>query len=271
VQKGPAHRQHLAAVLQVQGRRFVLAPHDVSDGLQVHHHRAVHPDELLRIELGRQFLQGRPDQALAALERHGLVTDIITQNVDGLHQRAGSSRVVELHGSLAEVVCLDCGQRYPREQIQAAIRQANPHFADDIIGLARDGSRVSSQIRPDGDVVLDDALIAHFVTPTCRACGLDRLKPDVVFFGGSVPRERVDQCFHLTDAAHALVVIGSSLQVMSGLRFVRRAARGGIPIAAVTRGTLRDRHLIDVQVDDGITETLRLVADNVAAGGRPSR
>jgi NAD-dependent SIR2 family protein deacetylase len=210
-------------------------------------------------------------QALAALERHGLVTDIITQNVDGLHQRAGSSRVVELHGSLAEVVCLDCGQRYPREQIQAAIRQANPHFADDIIGLARDGSRVSSQIRPDGDVVLDDALIAHFVTPTCRACGLDRLKPDVVFFGGSVPRERVDQCFHLTDAAHALVVIGSSLQVMSGLRFVRRAARGGIPIAAVTRGTLRDRHLIDVQVDDGITETLRLVADNVAAGGRPSR
>lgn len=202
-------------------------------------------------------------QALAALQSLGLVTDVITQNVDGLHQRAGSTRVVELHGTLAEAICLDCGLAHAREDLQEQMRLANPDFLARICAVAQDGSRVSSQIRPDGDVVLDDAVISDFVTPTCRACGLDRLKPDVVFFGGSVPPPRVAHCFELTDAASALVVIGSSLQVMSGLRFVRRAARNGIPVAAVTRGPVRDQHLIGLRVDGAISATLRAVVDHL--------
>ena len=114
--------------------------------------------------------------------------------------------------------------------------EANPGFDGLASGEAPDGSRVSSQIRPDGDIVLADDLVAGFHLPRCTVCGGDALKPDVVFFGGSVPRERVDACYALTDAAPALLVLGSSLAVMSGLRFVRHAAKRGIPVMAVTRG-----------------------------------
>jgi NAD-dependent SIR2 family protein deacetylase len=195
--------------------------------------------------------------ALAALQRAGRVGAVITQNVDGLHQAAGTRDVVELHGSLADVVCLTCGDRTDRDLLQARMADANPGFAERATGTAPDGSQVSSQIRPDGDIVLDDAAVGGFVLPRCLVCGADTLKPDVVFFGGSVPRDRVDACFALTDAAPALLVLGSSLQVMSGYRFVRRAAARGIPVAVVTRGPTRGdaeaTHRIDAALGPALT------------------
>ena len=199
--------------------------------------------------------------AVADLQRLGTLGPVITQNVDGLHQAAGSSAVTELHGSLAEVVCLTCGDRSDREQLQARMAQANPGFGARVRGEAPDGSRVSSQIRPDGDVVLPDDAVAGFRLPLCLVCGADTLKPDVVFFGGSVPRERVDACYALTDAAPALLVLGSSLAVMSGLRFVRHAARRGIPVLAVTRGPTRGDDHVTVRVDGPLAPTLTSVLD----------
>ena len=184
---------------------------------------------------------------------------VITQNVDGLHQAAGSRDVTELHGSLAEVVCLTCGDRSDRDLLQARMAEANPGFERHVAGEAPDGSRVSSQIRPDGDIVLADELVAGFHLPRCSVCGADTLKPDVVFFGGSVPRERVDACYALTDAAPALLVLGSSLAVMSGLRFVRHAAKRGIPVMAVTRGPTRGDDLMTLRVDASLAPTLGAV------------
>jgi NAD-dependent SIR2 family protein deacetylase len=181
---------------------------------------------------------------------------VITQNVDGLHQAAGSADVTELHGSLAEVVCLTCGDRSDRDLFQARMADANRGFELLAAGEAPDGSRVGSQIRPDGDIVLADELVAGFALPECLGCGADTLKPDVVFFGGSVPRERVDACYALTDAAPALLVLGSSLAVMSGLRFVRHAARRDIPVMAVTRGPTRGDDLMTLRVDGSLAPTL---------------
>jgi len=205
-------------------------------------------------------------RAVAELQRRGLLGSVITQNVDGLHQGAGSTDVTELHGTLAEVVCLTCGDRSGREALQARMATANPGFAELARGEAPDGSRVSSQIRPDGDVVLADDAVAGFHLPLCLVCGADTLKPDVVFFGGSVPRERVDACFALTDAAPALLVLGSSLAVMSGLRFVRHAARRGIPVVGVTRGPTRGDEHMTLRVDAPLAPTLeRLLRDEDAA------
>lgn len=166
--------------------------------------------------------------AVADLQRRGWFGALITQNVDGLHQRAGSTDVIELHGSLAGVVCLECRRTLARDDVQRWLAQANP---------ALDLSAAS--VRPDGDTELDEELVAQFVPPRCPDCGRDRLKPDVVFFGESVPRERVDECFARVEAAGLLVVLGSSLQVLSGYRFVRRAAQLGIPVVVVTRGVHR--------------------------------
>jgi NAD-dependent SIR2 family protein deacetylase len=166
-------------------------------------------------------------RALARLERRGLLTGVLTQNVDGLHQQGGSRRVLELHGSLASVICLDCGARSARADLQARMRAANPHFhaqADDVA--------------PDGDVEIPDAWTRHFVVPACRACG-GVLKPDVVFFGENVPRERVERAWARVDAAQALLVAGSSLSVFSGYRFVRRAREQGKPVAIVNDGPTR--------------------------------
>lgn len=167
-------------------------------------------------------------RAVAALQEHGYVEAIITQNVDGLHQRAGAEGVVELHGTLGTVRCLDCGDRTAREEIQRRLAEANPGF-----GVP------TGQIRPDGDVALDDDVVAGFHLARCVVCGSDRLKPDVVFFGESVPKERVDACFALTERAQSVLVLGSSLAVMSGYRFVRRAHALGTPVAIITRGATR--------------------------------
>jgi NAD-dependent SIR2 family protein deacetylase len=198
-------------------------------------------------------------RAVADLQRRGVLGAVITQNVDGLHQAAGSRAVVELHGTLSEVVCLTCDDRSDRDLLQARMAEANPRFEDLAAGEAPDGSRVSSQIRPDGDIVLDDDVVAGFHLPRCTVCGADTLKPDVVFFGGSVPRARVDACYTLTDAAPALLVLGSSLAVMSGLRFVRHAAKRGIPVMAVTRGPTRGDDLMTLRVDASLAPTLDAV------------
>lgn len=198
-------------------------------------------------------------RAVAALQRAGVLGPIVTQNVDGLHQAAGSTDVTELHGPLAEVVCLTCEDRTGRADLQERMAQANPDFER----LLRGGGADGGQVRPDGDVVLPEALVAGFRLPHCLVCGADNLKPDVVFFGGSVPRERVDRVFALVDAAPALLVLGSSLAVMSGLRFVRHAARRGVPVMAVTRGPTRGDGFMTVRVDNGLAPTLRTVLDVV--------
>lgn len=195
-------------------------------------------------------------RVVAELQASGHLGAVITQNVDGLHQRAGSPAVTELHGSLEAVVCLACGQRIDRVWLQEWLARANPGFSALARGVASDGSRVSSQIRPDGDIVLPEELVGSFVQPCCPACGSDAVKPDVVFFGGSVPKERVEHCFELTNAAPCLLVIGSSLAVMSGFRFVRRAVARGIPVVILTKGPTRADGLPAVQVDAPLAEAL---------------
>ena len=209
--------------------------------------------------------------AVTDLQRSGAFGAVITQNVDGLHQEAGTRDVVELHGSLAEVVCLTCGERVDRDLVQAFMDDANPGFDTRALGSVPDGSRVSSQIRPDGDIVLVDEAVRTFVAPRCLVCGDDTLKPDVVFFGGSVPRERVDHCFALTDAAPLLVVLGSSLKVMSGYRFVRRAAAQSIPVVVITRGPTRadaeTTHRIDAPLGVTLSSLARAVVERADRAG----
>ncbi len=195
-------------------------------------------------------------RAVTSLGELGLIDALVTQNVDGLHQAAGSREVVELHGSLTQVVCLTCGDRSARHEVQDRLGEANPGFVEHARGVAADGSQVSSQIRPDGDIVLADDIIEAFHAPTCLVCGADALKPDVVFFGESVPRERVQLCLDALDASRSVVVLGSSLAVMSGYRFVRRAAARGIPVAIVTRGVTRGDAEATLRVDGPLASTL---------------
>lgn len=188
-----------------------------------------------------RFRQAEPNdghRSLASLQRGGWVGPVITQNVDGLHQRAGGTDVVELHGTLADVVCLACHLRLSREAVEAALVDANPGFR--VVG---------DEVRPDGDVVLEDDEVSRFVAPRCPSCEADTLKPDVVFFGESVPADRVDFCFEIVHGARLLLVLGSSLRVMSGYRFVRRALALGIPVAVVTRGAFRGIDEVTLAVD----------------------
>jgi len=187
--------------------------------------------------------------ALAALERAGVVTGLITQNVDGLHSAAGHREVVDLHGRVDAVVCLGCGVSSSRRHVQARLAELNPDFLD------RLGAEVESA--PDGDADLE--LTDGFRTVACQACG-GVLKPDVVFFGENVPKERVARAYGLVDrvvaAGGALLVAGSSLTVMSGLRFVRHAQKSGMPVVIVNRGQTRGDDLAVGRVDAGCSETL---------------
>jgi NAD-dependent SIR2 family protein deacetylase len=167
-------------------------------------------------------------RAVAELGRRGLLTGIITQNVDGLHQAAGAAAVTELHGSLHRVICLSCGQRTARTELDWRLTAANPGW----------DARLATAVNPDGDVVLDDEAAASFRVVDCSAChGV--LKPDVVFFGENVPRPRAEACYALVERSSALVVLGSSLTVMSGFRYVRHAARLRRPIVIVNQGATR--------------------------------
>src|SRR3954447_19233216 len=186
--------------------------------------------------------------ALAALEQAGVVRMLITQNVDGLHEAAGSRRVCALHGRIADVICLGCGEQTRRSTLHDRLEELNPDWA------ARHRDVV---VRPDGDVDLDDT--DDFVVPRCTSCA-GVLKPDVVFFGENVPKERVLRCYAAVDAAAsagaALLVLGSSLTVMSGLRFVRHAAKHGMPVVIVNRGATRGDPLASYKLDVGLTPFL---------------
>ncbi len=217
----------------------------------------------------QRFSRAAPNDghhSVTALQRGGLLDGLITQNVDGLHQAAGAQEVVELHGSLDRVVCLTCGDLSGRDELHERLRAANPGFTELASGLAAGGSRVSSQIRPDGDIVLDDAVTDHFHLPSCLVCRADTLKPDVVFFGESVPKATVEHCFSMVESARSLLVLGSSLAVMSGYRFVRRAARDGIPVAIVTASASRGDPEATLRLHAPLGETLRDLVDRLALG-----
>ena len=202
----------------------------------------------------RRFAGAGPNdghRAVADLQRLGLVRAIMTQNVDGLHQVAGARDVLELHGNLDRARCLNCGETTQRADLDGRLREANPHF-----------EMVAGEIRPDGDVVLPEEAVAGFHPPRCLVCQSDLVKPDVVFFGESVPKPLVEQGFSRVDASAGLVVLGSSLQVMSGYRFVRRAAANGIPVAIVTRGPSRGDEQATIRLNAPLGVTLsRIVVD----------
>lgn len=205
----------------------------------------------------QRFTSAEPNaghRALARIQAAGHVGAVITQNVDGLHQVAGTRDVVELHGALADVVCLTCGDRTTRRELDARMHEANPGFVVD-----------SDEIRPDGDISLEEIDVERFVPPRCGVCNADTLKPDVVFFGESVPKERVERCFALTAQADALLVLGSSLKVMSGLRFVRRAAARGIPIVIITNHLSRGADLATLHLRADLSASLSELAGRVGS------
>nr|WP_026293065.1 NAD-dependent protein deacetylase [Rudaea cellulosilytica] len=198
----------------------------------------------------RRFGSARPNQAhaaLARLENDGRIEALVTQNVDGLHQSAGSRAVIDLHGRLDEVRCLQCERRIPREAFQRELEARNPAWRE-----------LDALAAPDGDADLDGMDFTSFDVPACTACG-GMLKPDVVFFGENVPRERVEKAWAHLAASDAMLVVGSSLMVYSGFRFAREAARSGKPIAAINRGRTRADDLFALKVEGDCAEVLLLI------------
>lgn len=191
--------------------------------------------------------------ALARLESLGRVRHIVTQNVDGLHQRAGSRRVVDLHGRLDVVVCLACGARVGRDDLQQLLETWNPAFVPER-GMRDPGSGVDGEVRPDGDSPVSRSL-ESFRVPDCPECG-GILKPAVVFFGENVPRSRVSAVEAALDQADAVLVVGSSLMVWSGYRFVRGAHERGLPVAAVNLGRTRADEELTLKVTADCSEIL---------------
>ena len=194
--------------------------------------------------------------ALARLERAGVVNGVITQNVDRLHQRAGSERVVDLHGHYDLIRCLSCGWTCSRAELDTRLLALNPGFLERVSELG------DLEVAPDADVVLEAT--TGFVVADCPRCG-GVLKPDIVFFGESVPPGRVREAYDLVDAAQALLVAGTSLAVMSGLRFVRHAARAGLPVVIVNRGLTRGDELATLRLNAGTSEALDYLAPRLAA------
>jgi NAD-dependent deacetylase sirtuin 4 len=206
-----------------------------------------------------RFRLARPSAshiALATLEQRGDVTSLITQNVDRLHHQAGSTQVIELHGALAEVVCLGCGAIEPRDAVQARMREDNPAWPSGPTPMA-----------PDGDADLPDDVIERFTPPACIAAGCaGTLKPNVVFFGHNVARPIVDDAYAKIDGAEALLVAGTSLAVFSGYRFLLRAAERRIPIVIVNRGPVRGEERAAVKIEASTGSALTALAE---ALGRP--
>ncbi|MDR6675342.1 NAD-dependent protein deacetylase [Xanthomonas sp. 1678] len=203
-----------------------------------------------------RFGHARPNAthaALAQLEARGQVELLLTQNVDCLHQAAGSQAVIDLHGRLDVVRCMGCERRLPREDFQQQLLQHNPQWATLQAGQA-----------PDGDADLEDVDFATFVVPACTQCG-GVLKPDVVFFGENVPRERVAAAFAHLQQADAMLVVGSSLMVYSGFRFVQAAAKAGLPIAAVNLGRTRGDDLLSLKLAQPCAQALHFLLPRVAA------
>ena len=189
--------------------------------------------------------------ALATLERIGKVSTLITQNVDRLHQKAGSQRVIDLHGRLDRVVCLRCGQHETRTALQARLLATNPFVAN-----------YSQIAKPDGDADVPDHFVAQTQEPVCTSCG-GVLMPDVVFFGGTVPKPRVDACVDALNNSTGLLVVGSSLQVYSGFRFCRMAEKLRMPIIIVNEGDTRADDIATLKVSDAGLSRLVSAVDQI--------
>lgn len=194
--------------------------------------------------------------ALAELEGLGRVSLLVTQNVDGLHRRAGSRDVLDLHGSLEHVECLGCTRTVPREEHQARLAEQNPHFLE-----------VSGRIAPDGDMDLEDVDYDAFRVLDCEVCG-GLLKPGVVFFGESVPKARVERAYAALEQSEALLIVGSSLMVFSGYRFAHRAALRGQPIAILNRGRTRADGLATLKIEAEVGESLAVALGGLRAAPR---
>ncbi len=190
--------------------------------------------------------------ALAALEAARKLRVLVTQNIDGLHQRAGNTGVIELHGNIGRVICLDCGGTQPRDSVQRTLEEENPGFP---------GTQLSA---PDGDADLELESLDGFRIPRCRSCG-GTLKPDVVFFGEGVPRDRVNAALTALEQADAMLVVGSSLAVYSGYRFCEHAGSVGKPIAAINRGRTRADHLFALKVERPCSEALTALVEPLSA------
>jgi NAD-dependent SIR2 family protein deacetylase len=212
-----------------------------------------------RSTVGWPFIaRARPSaahRALAQLETLGFVQLLITQNVDGLHTAAGSRNVIDLHGRLDVVRCMQCGHELARAELQRQLLADNPTWAE-----------IEGRIAPDGDVDLENRDYGDFVVPDCAVCG-GILKPDVVFFGEPVPRERVVRAFDGVTNTDALLVVGSSLMVYSGYRFAEAAAAAGKPIAAVNLGRTRADHLLALKIVEPCDEVLNAVASATILAG----
>lgn len=200
------------------------------------------------------FARAKPNlchQTLSDWESLGLITQLVTQNVDRLHQAAGSRRVIDLHGRLDRVICLDCQNRFERTSFQQALAKMNPEYAE-----------MSAKIAPDGDAYLGNMDFSTFLVPKCVHCG-GILKPDVVFFGETVPRVRVNQAVDALIQADALLVIGSSLMVYSGYRFCRLATEHGLPIAAITPGKTRADALFTLKVSKRFEDIIPVLQQRI--------
>ncbi len=201
----------------------------------------------------RRFGSANPNpghSALAALERSGVVNGVVTQNVDGLHRRAGSARVVELHGTMNTVMCLQCGQEFSREAIAKRLEEAN-HW----LSMPAD-----VELNPDGDVSIEH--LDSFVVPSCTNCD-GMLKPNVVFFGELVPRHRFSSAFDVVQHADALLIAGSSLAVNSGIRLLTRAIRGSLPVVIINRGPTKGDDRATVRVEGGTSPFLEILAQRL--------
>lgn len=266
----PTHDQVAAAASVLRGRRWVaLTGAGISTDSGIPDYRG--PDSRPTNPIQYQDFIGRPEarrrywfrslmgfrsfgaahpnrghQAVAAMS-----VPVITQNVDRLHSEAGSREVVDLHGLINRVICLRCGTLSSRATLQTRLEQANPQVTGSIPAGA-------AELRPDGDADIEDP--DDFVVPACEVCG-GVLKPDVVFFGENVPKPRVEQSYRLVDEAEALLVAGSSLTVMSGLRFARHAARQGKPVVIINHGPTRADDLASVRIEAGTSPTLVALAE----------
>lgn len=194
-----------------------------------------------------EFLQAQPNAAhssLATLEQRGRLSGLITQNVDRLHQRAGHQHVIDLHGRLDRVVCMNCGHRVSRSAVQQFLDATNKPMDAQLVGLA-----------PDGDADIEATDFSHIVSPSCTHCdGI--LKPDVVFYGDSVPKHVVQQGYDIVDSADAVLIVGTSLMVYSSFRFVRRAHARGVPIVAINQGKTRADDLIQAKAQGNCADLM---------------
>ena len=213
-----------------------------------------------RAFVGMQFMRAaspnRTHFALVELERAGLLTGIVTQNVDGLHAQAGSRKVIALHGDMEKVVCLDCGARHARSLIDALLTQANPNYFDSV-------EVTGNMINPDGDVELRTEDVERFRMIACPTCGGQRLKPSVVYFGENVPRGRRQAARDWLEESNSVLALGTSLAVMSGYRFVIDARKQGKPVSVVNGGPGRGDPKATTLWRTGVAEAMDAILDGL--------